>query len=65
MKDYDEIIKGISYDTSITKFSDNDSIYDVLVYPSKDTKVIVRVERYAKKIFDEDVKKISSKCPFN
>lgn len=58
MKDYDEIIKGISYDTSITKFSDNDSIYDVLVYPSKDTKVIVRVERYAKKIFDEDVKKI-------
>ena len=58
MKDYDEIIKGISYDTSITKFSDNDSIYDVLVYPSKDTKIIVRVERYAKKIFDEDVKKI-------
>lgn len=58
MKDYDEILNHITYDSSITKFTDNDSIYDVRVYPSKDTKVIVRVERYAKKIFDEDVKKI-------
>lgn len=58
MKDYDEILNHITYDSSITKFTDNDSIYDVRVYPSKDTKVIVRVERYAKKIFDQDVKKI-------
>ena len=65
MKDYDEIIKGISYDTSITKFSDNDSIYDVLVYPSKDTKVIIRVERYAKKIYEEDVKKIFEAATIN
>ena len=65
MRDYDEIIRGISYDTSITKFSDNDSIYDVLVYPSKDTKVIVRVERYAKKIYEEDVKKIFETATIN
>lgn len=58
MKDYDQILNHITYDSSITKFTDNDSIYDVRVYPSKDTKVIVRVERYAKKIYDEDVKKI-------
>lgn len=58
IKDYDEILNHITYDSSITKFTDNDSIYDVRVYPSKDTKVIVRVERYAKKIFDQDVKKI-------
>jgi hypothetical protein len=58
LKTYDEIIKNIVSDTSIIKYEDTDNIYDISVYPSKDTKVVVRVERYAKKILDENVKKV-------
>lgn len=58
LKTYDEIIKNIASDTSIIKYEDNDNIYDISVYPSKDTKVVVRVERYTKKILDENVKKV-------
>lgn len=55
---YNEIINNIKCDNSLTKFTDNENIYEVSVYPSKDTKVIVRIERYSKKIKEEEIKKI-------
>lgn len=63
VKEYKALISNSLYcDNVVSSFSDKENIYDITVYPAKDTKVTVLVHRYAKEIKEENVKHIFEKA---
>lgn len=58
IKDYKTLINNLKADNTLIQTSDANNIYDISVFSSKDTKVIVRIDRYTKDINEKDVKQI-------
>lgn len=63
VSEYKHLISdGLKTDNIVARTSDENNIYDISVYPSKDTKVLVRIDRYAKEIPENETKKVFEKA---